>query len=94
MGNARGSASGLRKGLPPLTLCAIALCALAYYARVFIHEVCISTDSRIKKAHWEFQTSTVGSFIIYAFSTDRKNAFVRWFCGSSNTCVGVPSSMM
>ena len=77
MGNARGSASGLRKGLCPL-----------------IHEVCISTDSRIKKAHWEFQTSTVGSFIIYAFSTDRKNAFVRWFCGSSNTCVGVPSSMM
>ena len=53
------------------------LCALVYYARVFIHEVCISTDSRIKKAHWEFQTSTVGSFIIYAFSTDRKNAFVR-----------------
>ena len=56
---------------------AIQLVTTAHYARVFIHEVCISTDSRIKKAHWEFQTSTVGSFIIYAFSTDRKNAFVR-----------------
>lgn len=39
--------------------------------------MCIFRNQPQKKTHWEFQTSTVGSFIIYAFSTDRKNAFVR-----------------